>query len=122
MIINFAAVAAWAADVVEGSGAAQGGQQSSPYMSFVMLAGVFAVLYFLMIRPQQKRQKEHQAMLQAMQKGDKVQTSGGLFGTITGLDQADITLEIAPQVRVKVGRAFIARIIRPGDNNPSAAK
>ena len=108
----FAAVA-WAEDVAPN--AAAGG---SPFMTFLPLIAIFAVMYFLMIRPQQKKQKEHQAMLNAIQKGDKVQTNGGLWGTVTGLDQTDITLEIAPQVRVKVGRGFIARISRPGDNTP----
>lgn len=110
----FAAIA-WAEDVAPN--AAAGG---NPIMTFLPLIAIFAVMYFLMIRPQQKRQKEHQAMLNAIQKGDKVQTNGGLWGTVTGLDQTDITLEIAPQVRVKVGRGFIARISRPGDNTPAS--
>lgn len=108
----FAAVA-WAEDV-----APNAAQAGSPFMAFLPLIAIFFVFYFLMIRPQQKKQKEHQAMLSAIQKGDKVQTNGGLWGTVTGVDQSDLTLEIAPQVRVKIGRGFIARVSRPGDSTP----
>jgi len=108
----FTAVA-WAEDV-----APNAAQAANPFMTFLPLIAIFFVFYFLMIRPQQKKQKEHQAMLNAIQKGDKVQTNGGLWGTVTGVDQSDLTLEIAPQVRVKIGRGFIARIARPGDNTP----
>lgn len=107
---------AHAEDVVtqaEGGGAQAGGGGE---FTFVFLILIFVVMYFLMIRPQQKKQKEHQAMLNAIQKGDKIQTNGGLIGTITGLDQSEMTMEIAPQVRVKIGRGFVARIIRPTDN------
>ncbi len=107
---------AWAADVAPG--AASGG--GNPIMSFLPIIAIFAVMYFLMIRPQQKKQKEHQAMLNAIQKGDKIQTSGGIIGTITGLDVNELTVEIAPQVRVKVGRGFVARVIRPTVENPKA--
>lgn len=101
---------AWAADAPASS---TGG--GSALTSFLPIILIFAVMYFLMIRPQQKRQKEHQAMLQAIQKGDKVQTNGGIIGTVTGMDQETLTLEIAPQVRVKVGRSFVSRVIRPTD-------
>ncbi len=104
---------AWAADVAPG---ASGG--GNPIMSFLPIIAIFAVMYFLMIRPQQKKQKEHQAMLSAIQKGDKIQTTGGIIGTITGLDANELTVEIAPQVRVKVGRGFVTRVIRPTVENP----
>jgi len=106
---------AWAADVEPGQGGAG-------YSSLVFMVVIFAAMYFLMIRPQQKRQKEHQAMLSAIQKGDKIQTNGGIIGTITGQDQDTLTVEIAPQVRVKVGRGFVARVIRPTDNSPAEKK
>ncbi len=110
--LNFLATVAYAADVATGSAG-----QPSTLMTFLPLIGLFAVMYFLMIRPQQKKQKAHQAMLAAIQKGDKVQTNGGLLGTVTGLDSAEVTLEIAPQVRVKVGRGFIARVITGQDSS-----
>lgn len=116
--LSVLAATAWAVDVPD---AAAGG---SPSMLNALLpfVAIFAVMYFLMIRPQQKRQKAHQAMLAAIQKGDKVQTNGGIIGTVTGLDQNELTLEIAPQVRVKVGRGFVSRTIRPGDNAPAEKK
>lgn len=101
---------AWAADVVEPAAAQAGPPLLQSLMPIVL---IFAVFYFFAIRPQQKRQKEHQAMLSAIQKGDKIQTNGGIIGTVTGLDNESLTVEIAPQVRVKVGRGFIARVIRP---------
>lgn len=106
---------AWAADVDPQAA-------GSPLTSILPIILIFGVMYFLMIRPQQKRQKEHQAMLSAIQKGDKVQTNGGIIGTVTGLDQDSLTVEIAPQVRVKVGRGFVARIIRPTDSNSAEKK
>lgn len=106
---------AWAADV-DSAAAAPGA--AGGFMTFLPLIAIFAVMYFLMIRPQQKRQKEHQAMLNAIKKGDKVLTNGGLVGVVTGgADQPELTVEIAPQVRVKVGRGFIARVIQPGENS-----
>jgi len=107
---------AWAADAPSG----QAGGPSA-LTSFLPIILIFAVMYFLMIRPQQKKQKEHQSMLQAIQKGDKVQTNGGIIGTVTGQDQETLTVEIAPQVRVKVGRSFVARIIRPTDQSAAPA-
>lgn len=106
---------AWAADV---------DPQAAPSMmtSFLPIILIFGVMYFLMIRPQQKRQKEHQSMLSAIQKGDKVQTNGGIIGTVTGLDQTTLTVEIAPQVRVKVGRNYVAGIIRPQDSSSAEKK
>lgn len=113
--LNLFGAVAWAADVDPSGG-------PSPLTSILPIILIFAVMYFLMIRPQQKRQKEHQAMISAIQKGDKVQTNGGIIGTITGLDQDALTVEIAPQVRVKVGRGFVARVIRPTDNAPAEKK
>ncbi len=76
-------------------------------ISFLPLILIFVVFYFLLIRPQQKKAKEHQAFLQSLKKGDTVVTSGGLHGRITGLTDTVVTLEIADNVRVKVSRAHI---------------
>ncbi|UQZ89111.1 preprotein translocase subunit YajC [Deltaproteobacteria bacterium Smac51] len=115
--LTLANAVAWAADVDPAAGGSP-----NPIMSFLPIIAIFAVMYFLMIRPQQKKQKEHQAMLSAIQKGDKIQTSGGIIGTVTGLDTNDLTVEIAPQVRVKVGRGFVARVIRPTVETPPPSK
>jgi len=69
---------------------------------------MFAVLYFVMIRPQQKRAKQHEQMLGELKKGDVVRTNGGLRGEVTALDERDVTLEVADRTRVKVLRSHIA--------------
>ncbi len=103
---------AWAADVDAGGGAAAGsaGSMMGGFLPIILMLVVF---YFLLMRPQQKRQKEHQAMLAAIQKGDEIQTSGGLLGKVTGIDTEKnvLTVEIAPQIRVKVGRGFVTRVL-----------
>lgn len=75
--------------------------------AFIPLILIFVIFYFLLIRPQQKKAKEHQQFLAAMKIGDKVVSSGGLYGTITGLSDTEVTLEIADKVRVKVARPYI---------------
>jgi len=79
--------------------------QGSP---IVMLAVMFAVLYFMIIRPQQKRQREVDDMLKALRKGDKVRTSGGIRGEIVDLSDTDVTLLIADKVKINVLRSHIA--------------
>lgn len=69
---------------------------------------MFLVFYFLLIRPQQKRTKQHRDFLDALQKGDEVVTSGGIHGRVTGITDNVVTLEIADKVRIKIQRANIA--------------
>ena len=71
---------------------------------------IFVIFYFLLIRPQQKKAREHQKMLENLKKGDKVVTNGGLHGTIVGLTLTVVTLQVADNVRVKVDRSAIARL------------
>jgi len=78
-----------------------------------LLLLMFAVLYFLMIRPQQKRAKQHEAMMGALQKGDIVRTNGGIRGEITALDERDVTIEIAERTRIKVLRSHVAGLDQP---------
>jgi preprotein translocase subunit YajC len=78
-----------------------------------LLLLMFAVLYFLMIRPQQKRAKQHDAMMGALKKGDIVRTNGGIRGEITALDERDVTVEIADRTRIKVLRSHIAGLDQP---------
>ena len=92
-----------------------GGGQGSGLSAFVPLILMFAIFYFLLIRPQQKKSKQHKAMLGAVRKGDKVITSGGLHGEITGLTEDAVTMEIAPKVRVKVSRGAIAGVLKKGE-------
>jgi preprotein translocase subunit YajC len=76
--------------------------------SFIPLILIFVVFYFLLIRPQQKQAKQQQQFLNDLKNGDKVITKGGLYGTITGLTDTVVTLEIAQNIRVKVSRSAIA--------------
>ena len=78
-----------------------------------LLLLMFAVLYFLMIRPQQKRAKQHDAMMGALKKGDVVRTNGGILGEITALDERDVTIEIADRTRIKVLRSHVAGLDQP---------
>jgi preprotein translocase subunit YajC len=75
-----------------------------------MLGAIFAIFYFLMIRPQQKRQKQHREMLANLKKGDTVITGGGLIGRITAMTDNILTLEVADRVRVKVLRSAVSSV------------
>ena len=93
-----------------GTGGAGG--QGGGFGAFLPLIIMFAIFYFLLIRPQQKKAKLHQEMLATLKKGDKVVSSGGLHGVITGITDDLVTMEIAPKVRVKVSKGSIAGAIR----------
>jgi preprotein translocase subunit YajC len=86
----------------------QGGQQQSPYSFLIFMGVIFAIFYFILIRPQQKRQKEHRQLLENLKKGDRVVTSGGLYGTITGVTDDAVTIEVAEKVRVKILKGAVA--------------
>jgi preprotein translocase subunit YajC len=81
-----------------------GGLLATPLFPIILMLGV---MWFFLIRPQQKKQKEHREMVSNLKKGDRIITSGGLYGRVTGLTDTTLTLEIADKVRVKVGRAHI---------------
>ena len=87
--------------------AANGAAPSGGIMSFIPLILIFVIFYFLLIRPQQKKAKEHQGYLANLKKGDNIVTTGGLHGLITGLTDTVVTLEIAENIRVKVSRQHI---------------
>ncbi len=84
--------------------------QGGGFAAFLPLVIIFAIFYFLLIRPQQKKAKEHKKLLENLKIGDNVLTAGGLHGTITGLTDQVVTLEIADKVRVKVSRSHIAGV------------
>ena len=75
---------------------------------------LIAIMYFLMIRPQMKRQKEHQAMLGKLTRGDEVLTSGGLAGVVTEIGDNFVTLEVADNVRIRVQRSAIGNVLPKG--------
>lgn len=84
------------------------GQGSGGFTAFIPLILMFVIFYFLLIRPQQKKAKEHREMIGSLKKGDRIITSGGIYGTITGVEDNTITVEIAEKVRVKVSRGNVA--------------
>ena len=91
------------------SGGASGGDTGGGGLgALAPLIIMFVIFYFLLIRPQQKKSKTHREMLTNLRKGDRVVTNGGLIGRITGLTDQEITLEIAPKIRVKVARSHVA--------------
>jgi preprotein translocase subunit YajC len=94
----------------------QGGDpQSSLISTLVMFALIIGIFYFLILRPQQKRQKERQKLLEAVKKGDKVVTAGGLHGTVAGLDEKTVLLQVADNVKLKYDRSAIGTILREGE-------
>jgi len=85
-----------------------GGSGTSMFMNFLPLVLIFVVFYVLIIRPQQRKMDEQSKMIKALQRGDRVVTSGGIYGKITRIDGDDVTLEIADNVNIKVVRSFIS--------------
>jgi preprotein translocase subunit YajC len=103
------------AQTAPGAGGAGG------FSMLVPLLLMFAVFYFLLIRPQQKKQRQHQDMLRSLKIGDRVITSGGLIGTIVEGGEKAIKLEVADRVRVEIGRSFITgKIVTKDAALPSA--
>ena len=96
---------AWA----QGAPAQGGGMES-----LVLIILMFAVLYFLMIRPQMKRAKEHKSMIDALQKGDEVVAAGGMLGRISKLNENYVTLEVSDQVEIQVQRPAIQLVLPKG--------
>ena len=91
------------------AGAPAGGMMAQ-FQGLIPLVFMFAIFYFLLIRPQQKKAKEHRALLDALKKGDQVVTAGGMHGKVTSLDDQVVTLEIAPGVNVRINKGYIATI------------
>ncbi|MEY4362758.1 MAG: hypothetical protein RLZZ24_110 [Pseudomonadota bacterium] len=94
--------------------AAAGGDLVSSLTGMLPLILMFVVLYFVMIRPQMKRQKEHKAMIDALAKGDEVATAGGLLGKVTKLDDHSIAMEVASGVEVQVQRHAVVQVLPKG--------
>jgi preprotein translocase subunit YajC len=112
---------AWA----QGAGGAGGG---GLMQTVIMMALIFGVFYFLMIRPQQKKVKAHREMIGALRRGDKIVTAGGIYGTVSKvINEIEVAIEIAEGVRVRVARGTITEIISKTDapaakSEPAAAK
>jgi preprotein translocase subunit YajC len=104
-------------DMLASAGAAA---SSAPgWVSFVPFIGMFLILWFFILRPQMNKQKEHQAKVAGLKKGDQVLTGGGLVGKVLKVDDIYVELELGPNVRVKAVRTTIADIILPPGAKPA---
>ncbi len=94
--------------------AAAGGDMQSTLMSMLPLLLMFAVLYFVMIRPQMKKQKEHRSMIDALAKGDEIVTAGGLLGKVSKIGDAYLSVELASGVEVQMQRQAVVQVLPKG--------
>ena len=90
---------------------AAGSGPAGAFAQFIPLILIFAIMYFLMIRPQQKRLKEHRAMVAAVKKGDQVVTQGGILGKVVSVRDDELEVEIAQGVRVRVVRSTLSQVV-----------
>jgi preprotein translocase subunit YajC len=94
--------------------ASAAGSTQGTLMSLLPLVLMFVVLYFVMIRPQMKKQKEHKAMIEALAKGDEVVTAGGMLGKVSKLGEAYIGVELAAGVEVQLQRSAVVQVLPKG--------
>jgi preprotein translocase subunit YajC len=94
--------------------AAAGGDAQSSLMSMLPIILMFVVLYFVMIRPQMKKQKEHKAMVEALAKGDEVVTAGGVLGRVSSMGENFIGVEIANGVEIQLQRSAVVQVLPKG--------
>lgn len=94
--------------------AAAGGDMQSSLMSMLPLVLMFVVLYFVMIRPQMKKQKEHKSMIDALAKGDEVVTGGGILGKVSKINDNTVSLEVAAGVEIQIQRVSVVQVLPKG--------
>lgn len=101
----------------------QGGQNPTDSLisTLIMFALIIGIFYFMILRPQQKRQKERQKMLDQVKKGDRVVTAGGLHGTVAGIDEKTILLQVADNVKMKFDRSAVSVVLREGETTGEKA-
>lgn len=108
-MLNWFESSAWAQ-----AGGAPAGPGGNPLISFIPFVLIFVIFYFLLVMPQQKKMKKRKAMIEALKKGDRVTTTGGIMGTVTNLSSDVVTIQIAEGVRVKVARNYIEEVHTDG--------
>ena len=94
-----------------GGAGAQGG--GGGFSSLIMMVVIFAIFYFILIRPQQKKMKEHKKLVEDLKKGDRIVTSGGIYGTVENSTPETLTIKIAEGVKVKITRGSVAAVVKP---------
>jgi len=91
-------------------------------MTLLLFILIFVIMYFMVIRPQQKKTKEHQELLNKLKKNDEVMTSGGIYGKVVALAENVVTLEVAPNVRIRVHRPQISAVVTGEKSSSKEAK
>ncbi len=99
-------------------GAASGGGMAALFVQIAPLIFIFVIFYFLLIRPQQKRMREHRALIDAVKKGDTVVTAGGIVGKVVKVEEAEVEVEIAANTRVRVIKTTLSDV-RSGTSKPA---
>ena len=94
--------------------AADGAAQQSPWTSFIFLGGFILIFYFMLIRPQSKRAKEHKALIQGIGKGDEVITAGGILGKVTKVDEHYVSVTVADNVDLKMQKSSVSAVLPKG--------
>jgi preprotein translocase subunit YajC len=90
---------------------AQGAEQASPFGMLLPMVVIFAAFYFLLIRPQQKKQKAHTALVSALKEGDEVLTAGGILGKITGVSEHYVIVKVAENTEIKMQKSSVAQVV-----------
>jgi preprotein translocase subunit YajC len=116
MPVNFIDIANAMGPGQPGGAAGQGGA-AGMLGSILPLVMIFVVFYFLLIRPQQKKAKEHKNMIDNLKKGDKIITSGGMFGIIEAVGTNTVTVKVGENVKVKLGKAYVASLRAASDED-----
>ncbi len=93
----------------------EGAQQQSPMFMFGWLAIMIAIFYFILIRPQQRKEKERKALLEAVKTGDRVMFGGGILGTVTNVKDKILTIKIADKVKIEVARGAVTQVLDKGE-------
>lgn len=109
-------------DTAYAMGAGQGGEGGSPIAALMPLVLMFAIFYFLLIRPQQKKAKQHKDLLVNLKKGDKVLTSGGMYGRILEVDGDVLTVDLGNNMTVEINRSFISGLSERAPKSASNKK
>ncbi len=105
----------WAYAQTQGATPSGGGGIFGQVNMLIPFIAMFAIFYFLLIRPQQKKQREHRQLLQNLKRGDRVLTGGGIYGTVTKIRNDIVHVEIADQVRIRVNKSSISEVVAEGD-------
>src|SRR3989442_15729377 len=101
---------------------APAGAGPGPLMTLIPFVLIFIIMYFMVIRPQQKKTKEHQELLNKLKKNDEVMTSGGIYGKVVALAENVMTLEMAPNVRIRIHRPQISAVVTGEKSSSKEAK